>query len=196
VVYGLRNFANVGLGPAMLRDVFLPAGPGRGKWDSVAERRGYEALDPATAGTVWPEGVAFREKYLNEKDGFARRTIEKAEEFRRREQIDRGRIEPYLPLLFPRTILGMQLQVEFLESHGIDPIYLIPPSHEMDQIQSRLREEGFIPHLFEFNDPNEYPSLFEVDARYDHPHLTAEASALYSRYVADRFAEWLKAQAG
>jgi hypothetical protein len=192
----VRKFFHVGLGPMWIEAKRSPVGPGRGKWDYLARTGGFEGLAPETAEGFWPQGVAVRERFLEELDLFVERTEAQAARLAELNAGEEREIEPYLATLFPSTVHATQIQVDFLRSRGIEPLYLIPPSHEPYTVQRRLLVEGYIPALLAFNDPNEYPELFDLRLRYDHLHLTEEGAQLYSRFAADRFAEYLRSSAG
>lgn len=187
-----RKFAHLGLGRDLIRYWMDPPGPGRGKWDYLAKTGGFEGLTDETDDRFWPQGVELREKFLKNTDAFVEETLKTAQENLRAREEQRAREDPYLATLFPRLVYSMNVQVELLERHGVAPVYLIPPTNESGHIQRRLETEGYIPALLAFDDPLRYPALFEVEHRYDRIHLTEAGSQLYSRHVADRFAELLR----
>jgi hypothetical protein len=188
----LYKFFNLGIGPKWLAALRNPPGPGRGKWDYLARTGGFEGLSPEKAEIFWPQGVAVRERFLEEQDAFVERTVAQALRMKELRSGSERDAPAYLATLFPGTVYASEAQVAYLRMQGLEPVYLVPPSHEPDTIPRRLWEEGYLPALMAFNDPNEYPELFELRYRYDPLHLTEEGAALYSRRAADRFAEYLR----
>lgn len=188
----LQKFLHLGLGPELIDFWKNPPGPGQGKWDYLAASGGFEALAPGNAERFWPEGPIKRQQFLEGLDVFRARTREQAELVRELESQDREPVPDYLATLYPRTVYSTVLQVEQLRARGVEPIYLIPPSHAHDKIQRRLAVEGYLPTLLDFNNPRRFPGLFEIQYRYDDEHFTAEGSAIYTRRVADAVAAVLE----
>jgi hypothetical protein len=81
--------------------------------------------------------------------------------------------------------------VEEIESLGIKVAFVLPPRVDpvLDQIQ--LQRSGYIPVLFNFNDPNKYPNLFAVDRHYDEFHLNHRGSVEFTRMLAQDFQDYL-----
>lgn len=188
----MQKFLHLGLGPEIIDFWQEPPGPGMGKWDYLAASRGFEGLTPGNAQRFWPEGPRSRQQFLDDLDAFRTRTREQAELVAELESHDREQVPDYLMTLYPRTVYSTVLQVERLRSHGIEPLYLIPPSHPHDKIQRRLAVEGYLPVLLDFNDPNRYPELFDADFRYDAEHFNESGARMFSQRVADEIAEALR----
>lgn len=58
-----------------------------------------------------------------------------------------------------------------------------------------LAREGAIEALIRFDDPHHFPELYDVDMTFDGGHFTAEGARIFTRYLADAFAEHLQAGA-
>ncbi len=187
----LQNFLHLGLGPSLMDAFQNRVGPGTGKWDYLSTTGGFEGLSLDDPGRFWPEGPLEREMFLDNLDLFQEWTREQARLIRELEAHDRDAVPDYLSALYPRTVYSTTLQVEQLRAQGIEPIYLIPPSHAHDKIQRRLAVEGYLPTLLDFNNPERYPDLFNVAQRFDDEHFTDEGARIYSRIVADHVADVL-----
>lgn len=185
----LRKFVHLGLGPGLVRYLMQPgAEPG----NRSAARRGFQPLTEATVEEIWPEGVKLRQEFLQAQEEYLEFTKLMAGESGRALEESRAQVDPYLAQILPRLVYSVQAQVEFLERHDIVPIHILPPTHDTGNIPRRLKSEGYIPELLTFDDPGEYPDLFEIPQRFDQTHLNASGAELYSRHLADRVAEFLR----
>ncbi len=96
---------------------------------------------------------------------------------------------------FPAEIWHLDAQrrqLERLTAAGIRVIYVMPPNSITLPVVTALHEEGHLPELLRFDQPDAYPELYELERRYDVNHLTTEAAVLFSRLFADQIVELLE----
>ncbi|GJM20770.1 MAG: hypothetical protein DHS20C15_06850 [Planctomycetota bacterium] len=79
---------------------------------------------------------------------------------------------------------ALQRQIERVRAVGVTPIYLAPPSVKSRAWIATLAEEGALPALLDFRDPNAHPELFAFERRYDVDHLNQDGAELFSRELA------------
>lgn len=194
VTQALRKFTHLGMGPGLLRHVAGLDG-GSGDEDSeLASRRGFQPLTEVTAAEIWSEGLKSRKKFLEDTDAYLELTEAMAaggERDREKSRAGAG-ADAYLELVLPRLVYSTQVQMELLERHGVYPIHILPPNNAQASIPRRLESEGYIPLLLPFDDPREYPDLFELPNRFDQSHLNDVGAERYSRHLADRLAPLFK----
>jgi len=79
-----------------------------------------------------------------------------------------------------------------VESLGATPIFILSPATDPRcEVHAAFRD-GVLPNLIAFDDATEYPELYEVRHRFDIEHLNTEGALLYSRLLAERFAELVR----
>ena len=78
-----------------------------------------------------------------------------------------------------------------VEEAGAEIAYIYPPSVSNPRISLELSAFTGGDAVFNFCDPDRYPSLFAWDKRFEYSHLNSRGAALYSRMVADAFADYL-----
>ena len=86
-------------------------------------------------------------------------------------------------------------QVRFLRDQGIKVLVVIPPNmwewtyHVAFLTRLRARCRDDIPFV-DFGDPDKWPELFlPPDIRYDNAHMDAKGAVVWSKVLADQFAE-------
>jgi hypothetical protein len=77
---------------------------------------------------------------------------------------------------------------------GAEPIFFTSPSNAYHGQLLQAYEQGVIETLLRFNDPDQYPELYESVARWEAVHLSAEGARRFSLLLADRFADLLDAR--
>jgi hypothetical protein len=75
---------------------------------------------------------------------------------------------------------------------AVEPPSMVHSEYELPFV-ARLRSSIVRgPPFLDFSDPREYPELFEVGNRHDGSHLNVRGAVVWSRLLADRFAELIK----
>ncbi|WP_448570555.1 hypothetical protein [Trichothermofontia sp.] len=99
----------------------------------------------------------------------------------------RQQSESYQP--FKPEFLGSM--VARIQNHGIEPIFIVPPSLHTykDLIQSH--RQHYVPTLFIFNDPQLFPHLYAVENRFDDEHLNQRGSEAFTHLLAQAFIQYL-----
>ena len=71
-----------------------------------------------------------------------------------------------------------------MRAHGKEAYFLIAPVlyHVKHPKQARRAEDGLV--VLDFNDPENYPQLYERKVRGNTSHLTESGSRMYSKYLA------------
>jgi len=91
---------------------------------------------------------------------------------------------------YHRTMLvNLKAAVEAL---GAQPVFLLSPATEPRCEVHQAFREGLLPNLIALDDASSLPELYAVQHRHDYEHLNTEGSLVYSRLLADRFAEFLR----
>jgi len=91
------------------------------------------------------------------------------------------------------NLAALEAQVAAVRSAGLEPVYLIPPGMRPTPHLLRLSEEGRVPLLLAFNDPEAYPELYRFENRFDRGHLAAAGARRFSELLAERFSAELAA---
>jgi hypothetical protein len=97
----------------------------------------------------------------------------------------------------PRSLLpGAGRRLALFEQAGIEPVHVLFAMSQTDPTLLQLGPpEGPLPELWAFNDPERYPELYRLPARYDSRHLSRAGAEAFSRLLAQRFADYLDAEA-
>jgi len=83
-----------------------------------------------------------------------------------------------------------------IEALGAEPIFILSPAlRPRCEVHEAFRR-GLLPNLIAFDDASNFPELYEVEHRFDFEHLNTEGALVYSRLLADRFAEHLREDRG
>lgn len=84
---------------------------------------------------------------------------------------------------------GLQRQVDRFHRRGLKLVYLLSPTTIDHTAIQDLHDEGILPHLFDFNQPELYPALFVREHRFDRTHINHDGAEVYSVLVAERLAD-------
>jgi len=72
-----------------------------------------------------------------------------------------------------------------IEAAGATPIFIVSPRHDGRALYlQRAAEEGVIPVLFDYSDPERQPELYSEEMRYDGGHLNASGAQHFTRLLA------------
>jgi hypothetical protein len=170
------NLGNIGRAPATVLqrlnyepDWDPPAWltEGRG-FQSTEDRPGFAEPDPKNDPLSDPE--AYRRKLIS---------------------LDRANRSP-VPL-DTYNLTALRRQVEVVRAAGVEPIYCSSPILFSAPEVLALDERGELPNLLAFHLPKAYPKLFAVEKRIDNAHLRGAGAVEFSRFLAPRLAEIMKA---
>lgn len=154
----------------LLRRIAPPVEPP----SKLAELVRYQGFLPYTATSY--EFSEERKTFLADLEGYRYKVAALATE-RQREKAPPASLAP--------TISAQQAE---LEHFGMTPIYLIPPTLRDQSGFHALHRAGVLPRFLAFDDPTEYPWLYEENLRFDPEHLTQEGAELFTRLLAERLA--------
>ena len=76
---------------------------------------------------------------------------------------------------------------EEVQRTGAEPIFILAPTTGTGENRFRL-PDGIT--VFDFNDPAQYPILFDADLRYDEWHLNEKGAIAYTHLIAQHFVMW------
>jgi hypothetical protein len=185
----LERYNPIGKAPALLGLAGDRAdrSPGNGPADiesRFASSRGYESLvalrERGFAGHL-ADGLR---RFRNGEDDYAEMLEARRQGFEAPGELSADDFET-------AAVLAQQ---ESLRARGVVPVYLAAPAFLHDPAYPRaLQLTGLLPHVLLLDDPGEYPELYAMDARQNRNHLNDEGSQAYSRTIARRFAEMLRA---
>lgn len=124
------------------------------------------------------------------KKKYTEKTHENAVELHER---DYEKLSENRPLQIKRNEFSFRYhQYKKLQRNGINVIYIIPPVlYDMREMHDLCRSDGF-PTCFKMDDPFKYPELIKYQNRYDIGHLNDRGADYFSKYIADRFSEYLE----
>jgi len=165
----LRKVFHCGQGPALLRTLIGPhdpaaLGPDGDGWLSTEDDTSNRIELRRELGELEEEELGARLGALRASTGAARREGEVG-----------------LALL-ARTLARVR-------AAGATPILLVPPRHQVrSSLAAHVRERLDV-EILEFDDPARYPELYAPELRFDLNHLNRDGAALFSRLLAQRFAE-------
>ncbi len=78
---------------------------------------------------------------------------------------------------------------EFLNSTHFNQIHLSPPRIYFVDNCLLLDREGLLKPHWDYSDPERFPDLYDTKNRYDFNHLNADGAMIYTRRLAERYAE-------
>lgn len=162
------NLSSYGDGPRILRRRLGVGPPPELGEAELAAAAGYRSLEDEAG----EEFAARRRALLDDPEAYRRRVA-------RLEAGGSGRA----PAAADRAALAAQ--VATVRSAGAEPIYVVSPWPGGAGVFPALAEDGTIPTLLAFDDPERYPEFFRLEARFDANHLTSAAAARFSRVFAD-----------
>lgn len=79
-----------------------------------------------------------------------------------------------------------------VEALGAEPVFILSPTTDPRCEVHHAFREGQLPHLIALDDALEFPELYAVENRHDYEHLNTDGALLYSRLLADRFADHIQ----
>ena len=83
--------------------------------------------------------------------------------------------------------------VKVVNQSGATPVFLITPTLDTSEDLYQAYQEGLFPKLLAYNDPSKYPHFYGLENRHDAGHLNIDAAHVFSRELAQDFAQTVKA---
>ncbi|MEO1404080.1 MAG: hypothetical protein AAFV72_22915, partial [Cyanobacteria bacterium J06635_1] len=127
-----------------------------------------------------------RKAFLNNLEGYQRAVTKLANA--KRALSTQGTIPNNHLKLFEKIVADV-------EAAGATPVFILPPTLLPQDSLHQAYEQGKIPYLLSFNDPNATPKLYEISQRYDEEHLNLAGSQYFTQLLAKAFAETFRPQA-
>ncbi|MBD2677420.1 MULTISPECIES: hypothetical protein [Nostoc] len=167
----------------------ITATPGGILSDRVIQESGYYAMD-------WMNDIEqldriFQEKYLQ----IYQQELKQAKsESADSQNISKYPLDSYAIKIIKKMIDRINNQ-EKITHNKIEPIFLIPPALNADVEHTPIMRAfnlGYVSTLFAFNNPNKFPSLFELANRSDQRHLNYQGSEKFTKILAAEFSNHLK----
>ncbi len=90
------------------------------------------------------------------------------------------------------NVEALRAQIETLRAHGVEPIYVIGPVTDATPHLAHLADNGTVPALIAFNDPERYPELFQLKRRFDAGHVDNEGARILTEELARRLVPLLE----
>ncbi len=81
--------------------------------------------------------------------------------------------------------------VQTVKDSDVTPIFIIAPLLEKRENLIALSTKGYVPTLFSFNNPIEYPRLYDPKLRFDMVHLNEKGAREFTQLLAEKFSEYL-----
>jgi len=85
---------------------------------------------------------------------------------------------------------ALRKQKAYVESFGVEVIYMIPPSLDSFVVERQLERTGTISPVMNFNRPWIYPEVFESSSRFDFRHLNERGAILFGEILGREIAEY------
>jgi hypothetical protein len=176
------NLANVGKGDRLIQSILNPADsenttfdPGRNRVFQNPGLDGYLSIDEET-------DIVFKNR---------------RQDFLANLDIYRQKVESIpVPVDQVETLKPYQLEVikeliQLVKDSGATPIFVITPVLEKEAHLLAANTKGDVPILFSFNDPIEYPSLYDPELRFDIAHLKDRGAQEFTKLLSEKFSEYL-----
>jgi hypothetical protein len=84
------------------------------------------------------------------------------------------------------NLAALEWQQRILAEADIELIYVLLPVLKTPRYISGLRHEGYLPQIFELQQPEQYPELYSLESRFDEGHLSRSGAESFSRILADQ----------
>lgn len=148
--------------------------------EEIAEARGYQPMEGLTDKFHTEGRQVFLDALKNYKEVIA--TIPEG-------NARQGTLATY-------NFGALHAQYRAVESHGAELVYVVMPGRSGTPDPVALHAQGHVPRLMHFNQPDRYPSIFEIDRRFDLGHLSRKGAEDFSRLLADSIVDELQRPKG
>lgn len=160
--------------------------------DRVIQESGYYAMD-------WMNDIELLDKIFQEKylEIYQQELSQAKSAFSNSQNISKYPVDSYALKIIKQMIDRIDNQ-EKITQNKIESIFLIPPALDADVEHTpimRALNLGYVSTLFAFNNPNKYPSLYELANRSDQRHLNYKGSETFTKILAAEFSKYLNLSA-
>ena len=93
----------------------------------------------------------------------------------------------YQTPLSPIQITHLQNIAKTVKAANAVPLFVVAPTTIYQETIHRAYHQQKIEHLLSFNDPNQYPQLFNIHSRTDWDHLTPSSAEAFTQLLAKEF---------
>ncbi|MFG0319745.1 MAG: hypothetical protein ACF8XB_20910 [Planctomycetota bacterium JB042] len=166
------NLTSYGDGPRILLERAGMGAPPQLGAAELERTRGHRALEDEVG---------------EEFDARRRALADDPERYRRRVERLRAGATGGTATAFDRERL--RAQVEAIRAAGAEAVYVVSPWPGGAGPFPALRDDGVLPALLTFCDPDAWPEAFRIEARFDANHLTRAAARAFSRTFAEAWAD-------
>ncbi|MEL6938081.1 MAG: hypothetical protein AAFO84_02700 [Cyanobacteria bacterium J06598_1] len=97
-------------------------------------------------------------------------------------------LAPEATLAANKTMLLARITAA-IQAAGAEPIFIEPPSLDLDRDFRVAQQQGEIETLLAYKDPQKFPQLYGPEHRFDADHLNEAASIEFSKLMAQDFAQ-------
>lgn len=94
--------------------------------------------------------------------------------------------------LKPDQLEVIKKLIQLVKDSSATPIFIITPVLEKEAHLLAANTKGDVPILFSFNDPTEYPSLYDPEYRLDIGHLKDKGAREFTKLLSEKFSEYLE----
>lgn len=111
------------------------------------------------------------------------------------ERLAELRESPAEDRLAPQEEELLRALVERVRAAGAEPVFfLAAPGWRRYPALLRAAQEGVLPNLFAYNDPDRYPEFYDRAVLFDVSHMVSEGAERFTTTLAEDFAAWLDEQ--
>lgn len=173
------NFLNSGKGSQSIQSILNPDRKHQKNLSSLGKKKdGYLSLDDET-------GKGFLERSLNFKKNLERYK-KRVNNYKR--YVNKSNPKPLTP--HAKSLIAEM--IESAKRQDIETIFLMSPGLVPRDITKSAYRAGQIQTLFNLDDPNRYPSLYQPEKRFDTEHLNREGAKEFTQFLAREFSSYLK----
>ncbi|MDY7004876.1 MAG: hypothetical protein SWX82_13240 [Cyanobacteriota bacterium] len=144
------------------------------------QESGYSALDgKEKPGKSW---IRRRKKFLNNLDSYYQRV----DKLKQRNTASINFYKPY-------SLKVLKNMCDRIEEQGIKPILFISPTLEYQESTAmELYKRHNTSVVFALDNPEIFPTLYQVESRWDFAHLNDRGAREFTRFMAEQFAKYLE----
>ncbi|MGC9384957.1 MAG: hypothetical protein ACP5D6_10190 [Kosmotogaceae bacterium] len=178
----LYNLINFGQGDHWIQWILLPTegvdttlDPGGDTFYGTPGIDGYLALNDEPA----PNFQRRHQEFLENLDTYHKKV----------RSITRTSNQPATPQ--SDQVKAIEDLIKVVRDSGATPVFIITPVLEKETHLIAAQTRGYVPLLFAFNDPIEFPILYDANQRFDIDHLNHEGATEFSKLLAEKFSNYL-----